>query len=195
MSYRQLLGSRVFVGYSLMYAFMQGSFFAFLAVAAVVFSDHLGMNAAMFGVIWGAMALVYIAGAASGARMTTWLGIRKALLLSALIVTIAGTSLLVATLLLGVTVAGLLVPMGVLMFGAGIQTPLAVAGSVNCRPDIAGTAAGLSSSLALVLSGCFSIVAGFLYAGDFLPVATLIAALSFMTIVTCWMTRSDSETP
>lgn len=193
-SYRQLLTSRVFVGYTLMYAFIQGSFFAFLAVAAVVFSDHLGINAAVFGVIWGAMGLVYVVGAASGARVTAWLGIRKALVLSTWMITIAGISLLIATLLLGVTVAGLLVPLGVLLYGAGIQTPLAVAGSVNCRPDIAGTAAGLSSSLALALSGSFSMVAGYLYAGDFLPVATLIAALSFMAIVTCWMTRGDSAT-
>ncbi|MEZ5566375.1 MAG: Bcr/CflA family efflux MFS transporter [Gammaproteobacteria bacterium] len=169
-SYRQLLASRVFVGYTLMYAFMQGSFFAFLAVAAVVFSDHLGMNEAVFGVIWGAMGLVYVVGAASGARVTAWLGVRRTLVLSTVMITVAGTSLLIATVLLGVTLAGLLVPLGVLMYGAGIQTPLAVAGSVNCRPDIAGTAAGLSSSLALVLSGNFSIVpATWQPPGDFLP--------------------------
>ena len=160
----------------------------------MVFSDHLGINAAVFGVIWGAMGLVYVVGAASCARVTAWLGIRKALVLSTWMITIAGVSLLVATLLVGVTLAGLLVPLGVLMYGAGIQTPLAVAGSVNCRPDIAGTAAGLSSSLALVISGSFSMVAGYLYAGDFLPVATLIAVLSFMAVVTCWMTRGDSAT-
>ena len=76
-----------------------------------------------------------------------------------------------------------------LMFAAGIQTPLSVAGAVNCRPDIAGTAAGLSSSMALVLSGSFSIMAGFLYVGDFLPVAALIAVSSAMAGVTYWLTR------
>ncbi len=191
-SYGQLLRSRVFVGYTLMYACMQGSFFAFLAVAAVVFADHLGMNEAVFGVVWGAMGLVYVAGAASGARLTARLGMRRALVLSTVMIAAAGLTLLLATLLLGVTLAGLLVPLGVLMFGSGVQTPLAVTGSVNCRPDIAGTAAGLSSSLALGLSGSFSIVAGYLYAGDFLPVAGLIATLSSMAIITCWMTREPA---
>jgi len=75
------------------------------------------------------------------------------------------------------------------MFASGVQTPLAVAEAVNCRPDIAGTAGGLSSSLALVVSGSFSILAGFLYTGDFLPVAALISASAAMSAVTYRMTR------
>ncbi|MEO8225004.1 MAG: Bcr/CflA family efflux MFS transporter [Gammaproteobacteria bacterium] len=188
-SYRQLLGSRVFVGYTLMYAFMQGCFFAFLAVAAVVFADHLGIDEARFGAIWGAMGLIYVAGAASGARLTPRLGVRRVLRLGAGMVLLSGTSLFAATAVWGVTLPGLLMPLTLLMFAAGIQTPLSVAGAVNCRPDIAGTAAGLSSSLALVLSGSFSIVAGNLYAGDFLPIAALIAASSGMAVVTYRMTR------
>ncbi len=188
-SYRELLGSRVFVGYTMMYAFLQGCFFAFLAVAAVVFADHLGVNEATFGAIWGAMGLTYVAGAWLGARLTTQLGSRRLLLVSTSMILGAGAGLLTGTLIGGVTMSGLLVPLTLLMFAAGVQTPLSVAGAVNHRQDIAGTAAGLSSSLALVLSGSFSIAAGYLYAGDFLPVAALIAASAAMVGVTYWMTR------
>lgn len=188
-SYRELLSSRIFLGYTFMYAFMQGCFFAFLAVAAVVFADHLGLDEAQFGAIWGAMGLIYVAGAASGARFTGPFGVRAVLRASASLVVAAGMLLLAATALWGVTLSGLLLPLTLLMFAAGIQTPLSVAGAVNCRPDIAGTAAGLSSSLGLVLSGSFSIVAGFLYTGDFLPVAALIAASSATAVITYRMTR------
>lgn len=188
-SYGQLLQSRVFVGYTLMYAFMQGCFFAFLAVAAVVFNDHLGIDEARFGAIWGAMGLVYVAGAAGGARLTSRLGVRRVLLSATVMIVVSGASLLIDVAASGVTLAGLLGPLTLLMFAAGIQTPLSVAGAVNCRPDIAGTAAGLSSSVALVLSGSLSIVAGFLYAGEFLPVAALIAVSSAMAGVTYWLTR------
>lgn len=192
--YRQLLTSPEFMGYTLMYAFMQGCFFAFLAVAAVVFANHLGMNETKFGIVWGAMGLVYVAGAASAGRLTRKLGVRPTLLLGTRLILLAGFSLLAATAAFGVTLSGLLLPLTVLMFAAGIQTPLAVGGAVNCRPDIAGTAGGLSSSLALVISGSFSILAGFFYTGDFLPVAALIAASAGMSVVTYRMTRSpDSE--
>jgi DHA1 family bicyclomycin/chloramphenicol resistance-like MFS transporter len=177
------------MGYTLMYAFMQGCFFAFLAVAAVVFNDQLGINEASFGAIWGAMGLIYVAGAAGGARLSSRVGVRSALRLSTALIVASGLSLLGAVATWGVTVAGLLAPLTLLMFAAGVQTPLSVAGAVNLRPDIAGTAAGLSSSLALVLSGSFSILAGYLYAGDFLPVAAVIAASATMALVTFWMTR------
>lgn len=188
-SYAQLLASRVFMGYTLMYAFMQGCFFAFLAVAAVVFNDKLGVNEAGFGAIWGTMGLVYVAGATGGARLSGRLGMRRTLLISSALIVASGASLLFAVAIWGVSMAGLLAPLTLLMFAAGIQTPLSVAGAVNLRPDIAGTAAGLSSSMGLVLSGSFSILAGYLYAGDFLPVAALIAASSSMALVTYWMTR------
>jgi DHA1 family bicyclomycin/chloramphenicol resistance-like MFS transporter len=188
-SYGQLLRSRVFVGYTLMYAFMQGCFFAFLAVAAVVFKDHLGIKESTFGAVWGAMGLVYVAGAAGSARLTSRIGMRQALLWSTVLSALSGALLLLDVAVSGVTLAGLLAPLTLLMFAAGIQTPLAVAGAVNCRPDIAGTAAGLSSSVALVLSGSFSIMAGYVYTGDFLPVAALIAASSAMAGVTYWLTR------
>jgi DHA1 family bicyclomycin/chloramphenicol resistance-like MFS transporter len=188
-SYGQLLGSRVFMGYTLMYAFMQGCFFAFLAVAAAVFSDHLGLNEARFGAIWGAMGLIYVAGAAAGGRLTGRFGVRRMLVMTSMLIAGAGIALALDVALAGVTLPGLLGPLMALMLAAGLQTPLAVAGAVNFRPDIAGTAAGLSSSMALVLSGSFSIVAGFLYAGDFLPVALLIAASATLTALTCWLTR------
>ncbi len=188
-SYRDLLGSRVFVGYTLMYAFLQGCFFAFLAVAAVVFADHLGVNEATFGAIWGAMGLTYVAGAWIGARLTTQLGSRRLLLVSTSMILGAGAGLLTGTLIWGVTMSGLLVPLTLLMFAAGVQTPLSVAGAVNHRQDMAGTAAGLSSSLALVLSGSFSIAAGYLYTGDFLPVAALIATSAALVGITYRMTR------
>ena len=188
-SYLELLGSRTFMGYTLMYAFMQGCFFAFLAVAAVVFDQHLGLDEARFGAIWGAMGLIYIVGAAAGGRLTGRLGMRHILFAGTTLIVASGISLLIDVGLSGVSLGGVLVPLAALMLGAGVLTPLAVAGAVNCRPDVAGTAGGLSSSLALVLSGSFSIAAGFLYTGDFLPVAMLIAASAVLAGLSYLLSR------
>ena len=185
-SYRELLGSRIFVGYTLMYAFMQGCFLAFLAVGAAVFEEHLGIGAAGFGAIWGAMGIIYVLGAMAGARLGSGPGMLR---FSTLMALASGLSLVGAVLAWGVKLTGLLGPLTLLMFASGIQTPRSVAGAVNCRPDIAGTAAGLSSSLALVLSGSFSVVSGYLYAGDFLPIAVLIALSALLTGGAYWMTR------
>lgn len=185
--YRELLGARVFMGYTLMYAFVQGCFFAFLAVGAIVFEEHLGLGQQAFGLIWGAMGLLFIAGAALAGPLSSAVGVMPLLRRTTLTFAAAGLALALIASLFGVGLAGLLLPLAVMMLMAGIQTPLVTAGTVNYRPDIAGTASGLSGSLGLVLSGSFSIFAGVLYADSFSRVAWLIAAAAIGTALAWWM--------
>ncbi|MBW7929705.1 MAG: MFS transporter [Gammaproteobacteria bacterium] len=186
--YRELLGARVFMGYTLMYAFVQGCFFAFLAVGAIVFEEHLGLGQQAFGLIWGAMGLLFIAGATLAGPLSSAIGVMPLLRRTTLTFAAAGLALALIASLFGVGLAGLLLPLAVMMLMAGIQTPLVTAGTVNYRPDIAGTASGLSSSLGLVLSGSFSIFAGVLYADSFSRVAWLIAVAATGTALAWWMT-------
>ncbi|GIT37939.1 MAG: hypothetical protein Ct9H300mP6_18070 [Gammaproteobacteria bacterium] len=46
--------------------------------------------------------------------------------------------------------------------------------AVSNRPEIAGSSSGLSSSMGLVTGGLFSILSGAIYAGEFLPIASLV---------------------
>ena len=57
---------------------------------------------------------------------------------------------------------------------AGIVTPGSLAGAVRYYPALAGTAAGLSSAVGLVLGGAFTIVSGSLYTGSIRPVVVLV---------------------
>lgn len=186
-NYGELLGARVFMGYTLMYAFVQGCFFAFLAVGAIVFEEHLGLGQRAFGLVWGAMGMLFIGGAALAGPLSAAAGVLPLLRRTTLGFAAAGLALALAASLLGVKLGSLLLPLAVMMLMAGIQTPLVTAGTVNYRPDIAGTASGLSSSLGLVLSGSFSIVAGILYASSFAHVAWLIAAAAMGTAAAWWM--------
>lgn len=194
-SYGQLLASRVFMGYTLMYAFTQGCFFAFLAVGAIVFEEHLHLGQEKFGIIWGLMGVIYVGAAAAGVRLITRFGARGALRWATAAAAFAGWALVAANEFRGVTLAGLLLPLVILMGAAGVQTPLAIAGTVNYRPDISGTASGLSSSLALVASGAFSILSGYIYSGSFGPVALIIAVSATMTAVTGWLANAPSGIP
>jgi len=189
-NYRALLASRVFMGYTLMYAFTQGCFFAFLAVGAIVFQEHLGLDQRAFGIVWGTMGTLYIGGAALGGRLATGAGLMPVLRWTTLASAGGGSALALATSVFGVTLPGLLLPLAVMMLAAGVQAPLAAAGTVNHRPDIAGTASGLSGSLALVVSGSFSIISGEVYVGSFSPVAWLIAASAAATTAAWGMARS-----
>lgn len=173
-NYSVLLRSRPFIGYTLIYGFVQGAFFAFLAIGAPLFRDAFFMDAKTFGLIWGSMALTYVFGALLNARVTPRVGavsmMRGALWLTLL----AGALLFVSGIADDLTPLRVLVPLGFLMMLAGITTPGAMAGAVQHHPEMAGTASGLSSALGLVLNGIFTVTAGAIYDGDFVRVAALI---------------------
>jgi DHA1 family bicyclomycin/chloramphenicol resistance-like MFS transporter len=188
--YRQLLGSRVFMGYSLMFGFVQGGFFCFLAVGAAVFEADLGMGPREFGLVWGVMAIAYVAGAALANPLTARLGMRRVIYLGLGLTLCSGWGTYAAVASFGVHFYSLVPMLALLTSASGLVIPGSMAGAVSYRPEIAGTSSGLSSALGLGLSGAFSIVAGVLYVGDFTPVALLMGIAATLTAVTGWMIRT-----
>ena len=151
-NYGVLLGSRAFLGNTFLYGFIQGSFFCFLAVGATYFLSTYGMGSQTFGIVWGAMAIAYVIGAAAGAQLTGRIG---------------GSRLIKASVVLSLATATGLV-------GLSLSEPVPMAGAIRPHPDMAGTASGLSSATGLVLSGLFTVGTGLIYTGPFLPVALLV---------------------
>ena len=173
-NYGTLLGSPHFVGFTLIYGFMQGAFFSFLAVGAPFFQSQFGIGAATFGVVWGMLAVAYVAGAAVGGRMTPIVGSRTVMQWSVVLLLLAGILMLWVSRLDTLTPLIVLSPLGLMMMIAGSGTPGAMAGAVRYHPTMAGTASGLSSAIALVLGGSFTITSGLLYDSTLAPIAGLI---------------------
>jgi len=174
-NYGRLLSSGVFVGYTLLFGFGQGIFFAFMAVGAPVFETYLKLGQREFGLVWGMLAIGYVVCATLGGRLARRFAYQTLLLIAACVACAAGWTLWVVTVtdqLSAFSLIGLLV---ILISVNGIITPLSLAGAVSYRPLIAGTASGLSSSIGLVTGGAFTIIAGSVYSGSFLPVALLMA--------------------
>jgi DHA1 family bicyclomycin/chloramphenicol resistance-like MFS transporter len=184
--YLALLRSPQFVGYTLIYGFVQGTFFGFLAVGAPFFETAFLIDAKTFGIIWGLMAITYVIGAAISARALPRLGADRVMSLSMALLLVGGVLMLVAVHQAPLTPFRLLFPLGVMMAVSGAATPGAMAGAVRYHPEIAGTASGFSSAIGLVVGGSFTIIAGNLYDGVFNPVANMMfvcccgAALSWL---------------
>jgi DHA1 family bicyclomycin/chloramphenicol resistance-like MFS transporter len=186
-SYATLLRSLGFLGYTAVYGFFQGGFFAFLAVGAAVFSDSFGLGPTVFGTVWGVMGISYVIGAFVGGRLSA--GARRPLLLPVCVLASLFFALLIPLfdLLIGTRMLTVLLPMFLMMAATGAATPLVMAGAVYQVPQLAGTAAGLSSAIGMVLGGCFTVFAGTLYRGDFTPVGLLIASAALLTALS-WLT-------
>ncbi|MEQ8263750.1 multidrug effflux MFS transporter [Pseudohaliea sp.] len=184
--YRALLTNRGFLGYTAVYGFAQGAFFAFLTVGAAVFADSFDLGPGVFGAVWGTMGFAYVLGAFGGGRLAS--GVRRPLLLPVGVsATLAlGLAVLAFDAWLGPRLLTVLVPLFLMMLLSGAVTPLVMAGAVYQVPGLAGTAAGLSSALGMTISGAFTVAAGMVYGGDFTPIALLIATGSLLTFLS-WL--------
>jgi DHA1 family bicyclomycin/chloramphenicol resistance-like MFS transporter len=179
--FRQLMGSGVFWGYTLIYGFNSSTFFCMVTVGAAIFENELGLDQQAFGLIWGAMALAYVAGAVAAGRVTRAMGMRRSLSLGIALVVLVGLAMPAVMLGWGVNLWTLLLPLALLMAASGIIAPLSLAGAVNHRPDIAGAGSGLSSSLGMLLTVVFTVLSGLLYRGSALTIAGLIAVTVIAT--------------
>jgi DHA1 family bicyclomycin/chloramphenicol resistance-like MFS transporter len=188
-NYWLLLRSPQFVGFTLIYGFVQGAFFCFLAVGAPYFEARFGMDSKTYGFVWGLMALTYVFGATVAAKLTSRVGTAGIMRASIALVMIGGILVLFSTWHEPGAPIHILLPLGLLMFAAGPATPGSMAGAVRYHPEIAGTASGLSSAIGLVLSGSFTVLSGSLYDGRFFPIAGLIF-VSCMLAGLSWLLAS-----
>jgi DHA1 family bicyclomycin/chloramphenicol resistance-like MFS transporter len=185
-NYRKLLGSGSFLAWSSLFGFAQGGFLTFLAVGAAVFRDEFGIDGSRFGMIWGSMAIVYVISSVAGGRLSRRLGPDRLVRYALGVILIGGWLMPALLWQAGVSQAAFLIPLTVLMAAAGCVMPGALAGAVNAHPDIAGTAAGMSSAVGLVMGGSFTVLAGFLYQGDTMTVALLVAVAASLAAATGW---------
>lgn len=173
-SYRYLLSSRVFLGNTFVFGFVQGGFFCFLSIGAVLFASEFQYSPAEFGLLWGVLSICYVIGAAAGGRLTPVLGTQRVMNISIALNLATGLIILITGTMGELTVLKIIAPLGFLMIFAGATTPGALTGAVASHPTIAGTASGLSSAIGLVIGGSFSVLTGTVYDGQYSAVAIII---------------------
>ena len=178
--YRYLLGSKVFVGSSLIYAFTTGAFFAILAVASTVFYNDLGIDSAGFGFIWSCLTILYTVSAFMAGSLSSKYGLMRVLLAGVLLNIIAGLLFYSLVKIFDVTLISVIVPLVVMFFAHGYIVPMSLAQAVSARPEIAGSSSGLSSALGLVIGGMFSVLSGFVFDGRLLPIALIVSASTIL---------------
>jgi DHA1 family bicyclomycin/chloramphenicol resistance-like MFS transporter len=184
-SYRQLLSSRAFVGNTLLFGFVQGGFFCFMAIGSALFATKFDIQPAKFGLLWGLMALNYVLGSTVAAKATPRIGTLAVIKISVGLSVLSGALVWAGANYGELTIFKVLFPLGLLMIAAGGITPGAMAGAVANHPMVAGTASGLSSAMGLVIGGSFSVIAGVMYTGDYQPIA-LLTFIASIAVAASW---------
>ena len=191
--YRYLLGSKVFVGSSLIYAFTTGAFFAILAVASTVFYNDLGIDSTGFGFIWSGLTILYTVSAFTAGTLSSKYGLMKVLLVGVLLNVIAGLLFYSLVKVFDVTLISVIVPLVIMFFAHGYIVPMSLAQAVSARPEIAGSSSGLSSALGLVIGGMFSILSGLVFDGRLLPIALIVSASTILCGLSYFLVLSGNR--
>lgn len=148
-TYPELLGSRRFWGYSVCITFSLGAFYVYVTGAALVGPVVFGLSTAMIGVAVGGITLGFILGSFISGRLAGRYPLG--------VMVLAGRISAFAGLSIGIVLvwAGVVHPVsyvGCVMFvglGNGLTMPAAGSGVMSVRPQLAGSAAGLSGAMSV----------------------------------------------
>lgn len=162
-SYYQLAREKMFWAFCLCAVSSAALYFAYLGGAPFVAAGVLGLTPAEIGLYFMVVALGYILGNFITGRVAERVGVVR-MIIAGTLIGLFGVSLIAAAVVSGALNAPMLfLPMFFVGVGNGVCLPSAISGAVSVRPDLAGTAAGLTSSLQIGFGAIASaIVASFL---------------------------------
>lgn len=149
--YAALLRSSPFWAYVLCQAFSVGGFYIFISGIPFVASHSYGLSPALVGVALGSITAGFMLGAAITARLVTRFGLARLIFAGRGIPTLGLASGLVATGLGFMHPLVLFAATLTVGLGNGLTLPNANAGALSVRPDLAGTAAGLTGALSIAI--------------------------------------------
>jgi Bcr/CflA subfamily drug resistance transporter len=201
-SFPSLFRSWPFWGYSLCMAFSMGALYAFLAAAPLVATAVLRMSPATLGIYMGSTAAGFILGSFVSGRFAAHYPLTT-MIVAGRVVAFAGLTVGLGLLLGGIvhefSLFGSCVFLGV---GNGISMPSSNVGAMSVRPELVGSAAGLSGALTgaggALMSGITSTVlneanAAFVLLGMMLVSSTM--ALLAALLVLCLDRRKTKGNP
>ncbi len=179
-----LAASPRFFGYALCAGLGSAPFFSFLGAAPHVVVSMLGRTSAEYGLWFFVPSIGFMAGNFAISRLTTRFGI-DTLIWWGIAFTIVGCLLnvLVYVALPGWDMFTIFLPQIVIGFGNGLLLPTAIAGAVSIRPQVAGTASGVTGFIQMGIAAVAAQLGGHViaHAVDALPMLLLMLAFGVTT--------------
>jgi len=194
-NYRDLLGSRQYMGYSFMMAIMFWGMFAFITNSSFVLINELGISPQLYGFCFGSVALGLMLGAFLSGHYNDNLGSARIIQLGTLITAVA------SLLMVGLKMAGIfsiltiIGPMILFTTGSGMVRPQAMAGAIIPYPKKAGLASALMGFTQMSTAGLFVSAFGYFFSASSNPMIIAIAISGILALLVRLIMLKPSPQP
>ncbi|MDN5895111.1 MAG: multidrug effflux MFS transporter [Nocardioides sp.] len=159
-TYRSLLSDGTFVALALIGGLMMGAMFTYISGASFVLQDGFGLSATQFAVVFGVNALALVIASQVNPILLGRFRITSVMTSAASVALLAALALVFA----GVTgiggLAGVLVPLTVILACAGLNNPNVPALALNRHGEAAGAAAAVLGCMQFGVGGLVSPLVG-----------------------------------
>lgn len=180
-SYRELLTSKRFIGFSLCSFLTFGGSLAWITAGPVVLIKGAGITPFLFGwlsiITGGAMAI----GSTLNAKFVKRVGGHRMMKIGWVIMGLASLLLIMVYEIVGTTTFGVLIPSACFILGTTLVYPNAFANAFSKIVHIAGYGAGLYSAIQQLGGACFSAIISHLSTASPLPMGLLFLASSLVS--------------
>ena len=178
----ELLGDVRYWAFVLCTAFSVGSFFIFLAGAPLVAESSFDISSAEIGLIIGSITFGFMFGSFVSARLSKRLALTQTILIGRVLACVGLSAGLIVMAFVPVTPLLFLATTLFVGVGNGLTMPNGNAGAMSVRPDMAGSAAGISSAFMVALGAVLTFLSGFVLAVIATPQALIIMMLGSAVI-------------
>lgn len=200
-AYPELFRSRRFWGYAICLSFSIGGFYVFISGAPLVAKQVLDIGSGELGLYMGTITAGFFVGSFISGRIAPKFKLTTMMITGRLV---ACTGLTLALLLVAGGAVNVLTVFGSVVFvglGNGLSSPSANAGVLSVRPQLAGSASGLSGAMIVGAGAILSSVTGSLLTDTDAPVVMigLLLACSFAGLLAAlyvlWVDQRDPLPP
>ena len=166
--FRRLLADRVFVGAVLITGFSYAAIFAYLSGATYILQGMYGLSPQGYSLAFGLNSLGFMVfGFAAGRLSERWS--ERGTLTLGLVMAAAGALALLATAMLHLPLAAIILSLFTMVSGVAVTSPPATSLALKDYPDIAGTASSLLGLARFAFGGLAAPLVGIAGANEALP--------------------------
>ncbi len=182
-SYGALLAHRSYLGYMATISACYSIIFCFISGSSFVLIEVVGLSADLYGLCFASIVIGYMSGTFVSGRFGRRVGIERLILGGSAVSTAAGLAMAGFAWAGEATVATVVLPQMVAMFGVGLVFPNCQAGAIGPFPTMAGAASALLGFSQMGVAAAVGLGIGHGFDGTARPMATGVALASLLTFL------------